>query len=179
MKTSVLLTMATTFATTAIVSVGGIQSMIPEIHRQAVDVYGWMNDAEFATTFAISQIAPGPNILIMSLIGWRIAGFAGLAVATLATIGPTSLTALIAHRAETRLLHARWYAIARRSLPPIIVGLIIASAVVTGKAAITAPFGIVIAFGVGLYVAFKRTNPLIPLFAAILCGIVAGRLGYL
>ncbi|HWG06966.1 MAG TPA: chromate transporter [Beijerinckiaceae bacterium] len=179
MKAGVLITMAVTFATTAIVSVGGIQAMIPEIHRQAVDVYGWMDDAEFATTFAISQIAPGPNILIMSLMGWRIAGFAGLVVATLATVGPTCLVALFAHRAEKRLLHAHWYAVSRRSLPPIIVGLIVASALVTAQAAITAPFGIVIAFGVALYIAFTKTNPLIPLFVAIVCGIVAGRLGYL
>ena len=176
MKTDVLVTMAMTFATTAIVSVGGIQAMIPEIHRQAVDVYGWMNDAQFATTFAISQIAPGPNILIMSLMGWRVAGFAGLVVATLATVAPTSFIALIAHRAEVRLLHARWYAITRRSLPPIVVGLIVASALITAKAAITAPIGSLIALGVALYVTFTRTNPLVPLFAAIAFGIVAGRL---
>jgi chromate transporter len=179
MKIDILVTMATTFATTAIVSVGGIQSMIPEIHRQAVDVYGWMDNAQFATTFAISQIAPGPNILIMSLMGWRIAGFVGLIVATLATIMPTSLLALAAHRAEARLLHAHWYAVTRRSLPPIIVGLIVASALVTAKAAITAPMGIVIACGVALYVTLTRTNPLIPLSIAVVCGIVAGRLGFL
>jgi len=179
MNRDLLVTMAITFATTAAVSVGGISAMIPEIHRQAVDLYGWMDDAEFATTFAISQIAPGPNILLMSLIGWRIAGFAGLVVATFATIVPTSLIALVAGRAEVRLLHARWYAALRRSLPPIVVGLILASALVTAKAAITAPTGVLIALGVALFVALTRTNPLIPLSVAILCGIVAGRLGYL
>jgi len=176
---NILVTMALTFATTAVVSVGGIAAMIPEIHRQAVDVYGWMNDAEFATTFAISQIAPGPNILLMSLIGWRVAGFAGLAVATLSTVIPTSLIALAAHRAEQRLKRANWYAVTRRSLPPIVVGLIIASATVTGRAAITGYLGVAIALAVGLYVTLTRTNPLVPLFAAIAVGVIAGRLGYL
>jgi chromate transporter len=171
--------MAVTFATTALVSVGGIAAMIPEIHRQAVGVYGWMDDAQFATAFAISQIAPGPNILLMSLVGWRVAGLAGLIVATLSTVVPTSLIALAAHRAEVRLSHARWYAITRRSLPPIVVGLIVASATVIAKAAITSYLGVVIAVGVALHVALTRTNPLVPLFAAIVVGIVAGRLGYL
>ena len=129
--------------------------------------------------FAIAQIAPGPNILLMSFLGWRAAGFAGLIVATLATVVPTSLIAFAAHRAEVRLLHARWYAITRRSLPPIVVGLIVASAAITGKAAITGPVGVFIALGVALYVMLTRTNPLVPLFAAIACGILAGRLGFL
>ncbi len=179
MSQNVLVTMALTFATTALVSVGGIAAMIPEIHRQAVGVYGWMNDAEFATTFAISQIAPGPNILLMSLIGWRVAGFAGLMVATLSTVIPTSLVALAAHRAETRLKRANWYAVTRRSLPPIVVGLIVASATVTGRAAITGPLGVAIAVGVALHVTLTKTNPLAPLFVAIAVGVIAGRLGYL
>lgn len=54
--------MAITFATTVLVSVGGIATMIPEIHRQATEVYGWMDDAQFATAFALAQIAPGPII---------------------------------------------------------------------------------------------------------------------
>ena len=53
MNQNVLVTMALTFATTALVSVGGIAAMIPEIHRQVVGVYGWMDDAQFATTSGI------------------------------------------------------------------------------------------------------------------------------
>ena len=179
MKSDVLLTLATTFSVTALVSVGGIAAMIPEIHRQSVEIYGWMNDAQFATTFAISQIAPGPNILLMSLVGWRVAGFAGLAVTTLATVLPTSFVALLAHRAEARLSKADWYAVTRRSFPPIVVGLIVASALVTARAAITNVLGVVIAIAVALHVSFTRSNPLIPLSLAVVVGIIAGRLGYL
>jgi chromate transporter len=177
MTGSALLAMALTFATAAIVSIGGIAAMIPEIHRQAVDVYHWMDNAQFATTFAISQIAPGPNILFMSLIGYRVQGFAGLAVATLATVLPTSLIALIAGRLEEKLLHARWYSISRRSLPPIVVGLILASGMITAQAAITGRAGLLIAVGVAVTVATTRTNPLLPLGAAIVIGVFAGRLG--
>ncbi len=101
--------MALTFFTTAIFSFGGIATMIPEIHRQAVDIRGWLGNDDFATAFALSQIAPGPNILLMSMIGWRVAGWAGLAVATLATIVPTSLIALLAGRGEARIANTRWY----------------------------------------------------------------------
>ena len=179
MTRNVLLTMAMTFATTALVSFGGIAGMTPEIHRLAVGVYGWMDDNQFATTFALSQIAPGPNILLMSLVGWRVDGLPGMLVATLATMVPTGLVAFAAHRTEVRLSHANWYAILRRSLPPIVVGLIVASALVTARAAITGWFGIMLALGVAGVVATSRKNPLIPLFAAIALGILGGRLGWL
>lgn len=176
---SALLAMALTFATAAIVSIGGIASMIPEIHRQAVDVYHWMDNAQFATTFAISQIAPGPNILFLSLIGYRVQGFSGLAVATVATVLPTSFIALVAGRLEEKLSHARWYSISRRSLPPIVVGLMLASGVITAQAAITGLTGLLIAIGVAATVATTRTNPLLPLGVAIVVGVAAGRLGFL
>jgi chromate transporter len=177
MNAALLLRMAIAFATTSIVSIGGIAAMIPEIHRQAVEVFGWMDDSHFATTFAISQIAPGPNILIMSLVGWRVAGLAGLLVATLATVLPTGAIALLARRGEARLSHAPWYRIARSSLAPIIVGLVLASGLVTARAAITGATGLAIAAAVALFTTVSRANPLIPLGAAIAAGVVAGRLG--
>lgn len=179
MNPSILIQMSITFASAAIVSIGGIAAMIPEIHRQAVEVYHWMDDAQFATTFAISQIAPGPNILLMSLVGYRVQGLAGLAVATLSTVLPTSLIALVAGRLESKLSHARWYAVSRRSLPPIVVGLILASGAITANAAITSVAGVIIAASVAIVVSTTRTNPLMPLGAAIGVGIVAGRMGIL
>ena len=179
MTASLLLRMAIAFAATSVVSIGGIAGMIPEIHRQAVEANGWLTDSQFATTFAISQIAPGPNIMIMSLVGWRVAGAAGLLVATLATVVPTGAIALLARRGESRLSHALWYRIARSSLAPIIVGLVLASGLVTARAAISGPAGIVIAAAVGLFTTFVRTNPLVPLGLAVAAGVIAGRFGLL
>ena len=71
----------TAFLTTALFAIGGASSLIPEFHRQIVDVYRLMNDAQFASAVALAQLAPGPNMLISSLVGWRVAGFAGAMVA--------------------------------------------------------------------------------------------------
>lgn len=179
MNTALLLKMAIIFATTAVVSVGGIAAMIPEIHRQAVDLNGWMSNDVFASTFAISQIAPGPNIMLMSLIGWRVAGATGLVVATLATVVPTSLIALAASRAENRLSKALWYSTLRKALPPIVVGLIFASGLVTGKVAVRDWVTVAIALGVATWISVSKSNPLAPLAAAVVVGIIAGRMGLL
>ena len=178
MSETVLFKMAVIFATTALVSVGGIAAMIPEIHRQAVEINSWMTNDAFATTFAISQIAPGPNIMLMSLVGWRVGGAAGLAVATLATVVPTSLVALAASRAENRLAHAPWYATLRKALPPIVVGLIFASGFVTAQVAVRDWVGAAIALGVAVAVNVSKSNPLIPLAGAVAAGIFAARMGW-
>jgi chromate transporter len=141
-------------------------------------VHGWLSNDSFASAFALSQIAPGPNILMMTMLGWRIAGWGGLIVATLATIVPTSALSLVAGRAESRIEHARWYAITKRSFPPLVVGLICASALVTAQAAIDRWLGIVFAGFVAVFIATRRSNPLLPLAIVTVAGVIAGRLGF-
>ena len=166
MNWDVLLLMAHNFAKIAIVSVGGISVMIPEIHRQVVEVDAWMTNAQFASAFALSQVAPGPNILLMSLVGWRVAGFAGMAVATAATIIPTSILSVLASRLESQLTHAKWYSVTRKSLPPLIVGLIFSSGIVTAKATGLDTLGFIIVAFVAIYFYFYKSNPLILILAS-------------
>src|SRR5438270_555509 len=66
----------------SLLAFGGANAIVPELHRQVVDVMGAMTDADFTNLFALAQTAPGPNVMILSLVGWRLAGAAGLAVAT-------------------------------------------------------------------------------------------------
>ena len=174
-----LLLLAISFATTAMVSFGGILVMIPEIHRISVDVYGWASDAEFASAFAVSQMAPGPNIMLMSLIGWRGFGILGLLVATFAVILPPGIFAIIAGRMEVRFASSAFFKLVRISLPPIVIGLMMASALITAKIAVDGVIGIFIAAGVAVFVALTKQNPLIPIVLSLVVGVIAGRLGYL
>jgi chromate transporter len=73
--TGQLWTLIWTFALMSFFAVGGANSAIPEMHRLAVDVHHWMNDKEFADMFAISQLSPGPNVLIVTLIGYSVAEY--------------------------------------------------------------------------------------------------------
>ena len=50
---------------------------MPEMQRLVVDVQGWMSAAEYTQLFAVAQAAPGPNVLVTALIGWKVAGVAG------------------------------------------------------------------------------------------------------
>jgi chromate transporter len=145
------------------------------MHRIAVEAMHWMNDRQFADSFAIAQLSPGPNVIIVTLIGYHVAGFAGAGVATAAMCGPTCLLSFFAARAWDRFKDAPWRIAVQAGLVPVSLGLIAASAFVLARAADkTAAAGLVTAATVAV-AAFTRINPLW-LFAA---GGVLGLSGWL
>src|SRR5436305_5434654 len=86
----------------SLLAFGGANAIVPELHRQVVDVMRAMTDSDFTNLFVLAQTAPGPNVMVLSLVGWRLAGAAGLAVATVASVVPTSLLALATGRFLSR-----------------------------------------------------------------------------
>jgi chromate transporter len=111
-------------------AVGGANSAIPEMHRIAVDVQHWMSDKQFADVFAISQMSPGPNVLIVTLIGYSVAGVGGALAATLAMCGPTAILAYYVSRLLQRSRHSRWPGIIQAALVPLSIGLMAASGLI-------------------------------------------------
>ena len=92
-----------------------------------------MNDRQFADMFAIAQVSPGPNVIIVTLIGYHVAGLAGAAVATAAMCGPTCLLAFFVARTWDRFKDARWRIAIQAGLVPVSLGLIAASAFVLAR----------------------------------------------
>jgi chromate transporter len=125
--TSTLLTMAWTFGLMSLLAIGGANSTIPEMHRVAVEVRHWMSDAQFADMFAIAQLSPGPNVLIVTLVGYHVAGIAGALVATFAMCGPSAVLAYFVSNMLTRSTRSIWPAIFQAALVPISIGLMCAS----------------------------------------------------
>lgn len=123
-----VLTVMAYFALLSVFAIGGANATIPDMHRVAVDVRGWMTDREFADMFAISQIAPGPNVLIVTLIGYHVAGLSGALAATLSMCGPAALLSYYVSRSWDRARNLRWRTIIMAALVPISVGLMAASA---------------------------------------------------
>jgi chromate transporter len=123
-------TLISTFALMSLFAVGGANAAIPEMHRIAVDVQHWMTDKQFADVFAISQLSPGPNVLIVTLIGYSVAGVAGALAATLAMCVPTAVLAYYVSRFLRRSSHSRWPGIIQAALVPLSIGLMGASGLI-------------------------------------------------
>jgi len=126
-------TLIWTFGLMSLFAVGGANSAIPEMHRVAVDINHWMTDRQFADVFAISQLSPGPNVLIVTLIGYSVAGIFGALAATLAMCGPTALLAYYVSRLLARSSNSRWPAIIQAALVPVSIGLMAASALILAR----------------------------------------------
>ena len=167
-----LLQIARVFALLSLVSIGGANAVLPEIRRQVVVVHGWMSDSAFANIFAISHAAPGPNIIMVSLIGWQLAGLAGLLVATLAIMAPSCMLAFVAGRVIARWSERRWIRLLREGLIPLALGLILASGLSMTRMADHDAITLVISLGTAAFVVISRRNPLWAIAAGTAANIV-------
>ena len=115
------------FLMLSFLAIGGAPSVLPEIHRYVVEIHGWMTSTQFAELYTLAQVAPGPNVMYIPLIGWHIAGWAGAAVTTAAMLVPSwTLTLFVAHL-QARHPKATLGVAIRRGLTPITIGLVFAS----------------------------------------------------
>ena len=162
------------FAILWFVAVGGPSTILPEVHRYVVEVNHLLTDKEFAQLYALAQVAPGPNAMYITLIGWRLAGWAGAAAATLPILVPAgTLTLLVGHLYE-RYPNARLGRAIRRGLAPITIGAMFAGASVLIRATSHDWRGCLITLLTVSIVLRSRWNPLW-LFAA---GALLGMAGF-
>lgn len=131
---SLLAQLLVTFGMLSLLAIGGANAVLPEMHRQLVEIHGWLDDATFTQLFALAQAAPGPNILAASIMGWRIAGPGGLLVATLGMLVPAAALAWCVAGVTHRLRGATWLKPAQFGLVPVAVGLIAASGLIMAEA---------------------------------------------
>ncbi|MBS7811946.1 chromate transporter [Roseococcus pinisoli] len=160
------------FATLSLLAIGGANAVLPEMHRLLVDVHHWMDDATFTQLFALAQAAPGPNILAASVMGWHIAGPAGMMVATLGMLVPAACLAWIMAGLTIRLRGNTWMKPAQFGLVPIAVGLIAASGLIMAQATVTGWAALVIVIAATLFVWRTKYSPLWVLLAGGLVGLV-------
>ncbi|HEY8611149.1 MAG TPA: chromate transporter [Roseomonas sp.] len=123
------------FLKLSLLAVGGANAAVPEMHREVVELRGWMTDATFSQGYALASAAPGPNVLFVAVIGWHVAGAQGLAVSLLGFLGPTFILAWAVATLTQRLAGDWRLAALRAGLVPIAIGLILATGLVTGAAA--------------------------------------------
>lgn len=161
------------FLMLAFVAVGGAPSVLPEMHRYVVDVHAWMTSTQFAELYTLAQVAPGPNVMYIPLIGWRIAGWAGAAATTIPFIIPSCTLGLMVAHLHARYPRAAFGIALRRGLTPITIGLIFASGWILMAGVNNDWRGYLLTFLTLVFVLRTSTNPLWLLGA----GAVAGMMG--
>jgi len=153
------------------VAIGGPSTILPDVHRYLVESHHLLTNSEFAELYTLAQVAPGPNAMYVTLIGWHLAGWQGVAATTIPLLVPaTTLTLLVGHLNE-RYPNAQIGLAIRRGLMPITIGLVFASATILMRAVNHDWRGYLITLLTVVVVLRKPWNPLWLFAAAALAGI--------
>ncbi|MGI4855886.1 MAG: chromate transporter [Janthinobacterium lividum] len=163
--------LALIFSQLSLLAFGGGNTVLPEMQRQVVEVHHWMTGREFSALFALAQAAPGPNMMIVTLIGWHVAGLAGLLVTSVAKFGPSSLVTILALHAWDRAKDRPWRSLVQRGLLPVTAGLVAASALLIAEASDHTWLPWLITAACALLASRTRVHPLWLLAAGSLIGL--------
>jgi chromate transporter len=168
--TALLADLFAQFALLSLVAFGGVTALLPELHRLVVEQRQWMDDATFAQLYAIAQAAPGPNLLVVTLIGWKVAGLAGAVVATLAICLPMSVVIYFLFRNWERFRDAPWRMAVQTGVAPLAVGLVFASGWFIGAATGGSAGALLLMAGTVVLMLLTRWHPLWLIGAGALAG---------
>ena len=169
---STLTDLAVVYAQLSLLAFGGANAVIPEMQRQVVDVHHWMSPHEFAAMYALAQAAPGPNMMVVSLVGWRVAGFWGALVTTGAVAAPSSLLTLLVSGVWFRFKDATWRKALQAGLQPVTAGLIMASAALLIKSTTVDWTAAAVTVVTTCLFIFTKLHPMLILAAAAAAGAI-------
>lgn len=161
----VLLHLALTFAVLSLLAVGGGTAVLPEMQSILLHQFDLSHD-RFVHIYSLGQLAPGPNMLMVLVIGLQIAGLLGATVVFLSFFIPSSVLCLFVGRLWIKIGDTLWRRAIQNALEPISIGLMLSGVYAVGKAAANTP----ITFGLALiaFVILARTkvNPVLIILAA-------------
>lgn len=137
------LALLTHFMSLSLLAIGGAITTAPDMHRYLVDEQHWLSDGQFASSIALAQAAPGPNVLFVAVLGWNVgvnaAGGMGAGIATwalgslgvLVAMGGIMLPSTTLTFAATRWGHQnrelRAVRAFKQGMAPIVVALLLAT----------------------------------------------------
>ena len=166
------------FGMLSLLSIGGGNTVLPEMHLRAVGEYHWLTDSQFADIFSISQAAPGPSILIVSLVGYAaglhvagvLGGIAGGVLATAAMVLPAALLMYLVTLSWQRASKSKLRRAVEKGFAPLTVGLILATSLVMSRAADHDWRAYLLTAGATLIFVRTDANPLLIVAAAAVLG---------
>ena len=149
------------FGAASLLSFGGGNAIVPQLQLQTVVQHQWLSPIQFADSFAIAQVAPGPSVLLVTLLGYHIAGLLGALLATVAMILPAAILVAVVSRVWSVGEHSPWHVAVERGLAPIAIGLIAASGIVIAGTVDHRPIQWVISTAATLLLSLTKLNPVV------------------
>ncbi len=156
-----LISLAWVFALLGILAVGGGTAVLPEMQRMTVSQFHWVTDKQFRDIYSLGQVAPGPNMLMVMVIGYRVAGYLGSAIVAFAFFVPDCLLTLFANRMWLRYSESPWRHAIQRAMAPISIGLMLSGTYAIAQLSIHNLMSFAIAAATLSVLMWRRVNPLL------------------
>jgi chromate transporter len=158
--------LAGVFGLLSVLAVGGGSAVLPEMQVLTVSTHRWLTADQFVAIYSLGQLAPGPNMLMVGVIGYRVAGVPGAVVTMLAFFLPASLLCFGAGRLWAHLAAWPWRESLQRGLAPVAIGLMAAGALALARTSIHSAATAAIALAVLVLILRWHVNPALLILAS-------------
>ncbi len=132
------------FLSLSLLAVGGAISTAPDMHRYLVTQHQWLTEAQFSSSIALAQAAPGPNVLFIALLGWQVglnaaaasglpswaSALLGVCLTMLGTLLPSTILTFSVARWGHRNRERRVVRAFKQGMAPLVVGILLATGVI-------------------------------------------------
>jgi len=129
---------------------------------------------QFVHIYSIGQVAPGPNMLMVLVLGFQIAGLSGAAVVLLSFFLPSSILCWCAGQLWEHFSEKPWRRSIQNALGPISVGLMASGVYAVANASIVSPITLALAIFTLICILKTRINPVLVILGSGLIGLLAG-----
>lgn len=168
---------AKVFAPLSLLSFGGGQAIVADVRHQSVEVHHWVTNSQFLTDFVLGRMNPGPNTMMVGLIGWSASGLPGALVAITAIFLPSSLLVYAVAHVWARQRGAAWQGYVERGLGPVAAGMMIGSSYNLLSHQEGGAFAWIVALGAAAILMVKRKlNPFLMIAAGAALFLAVGEL---
>lgn len=145
----------------------------PEMKILTVEVHKWMTFPQLIHIYSVGQMAPGPNMMMIVVIGQWAGGFLGAIVTIVAFFGPTALLAFVVGKGWRKLEKWPWRKSIQQGLAPVSIGLLLAGCFTMARGAITGVETGALAVGTLLILLQYKINPALLVAAGAIIGILS------
>jgi chromate transporter len=130
-----LVTLVNVFALLSILAVGGGTAVLPQMKHECVAQHHWVSAEQFADIYSLGQLAPGPNMNMVAVIGYKIAGVTGAILVLIAFYLPSCTLAFAVGKVWDHFEGSPWRDAVQRGMAPITIGLMLSGVYAIGRTA--------------------------------------------
>lgn len=146
---------------------GGGYATLALIEREMVTARAWLTPAEFVDVVALAEMTPGPiAVNAATYVGYRTAGLAGSALATLGVVLPSFIIIITLAGVILRHQHSPKMRSLFSFLRPAVIALIASAAVLIARDTVTDVRGLALASVVFVALTVTEVHPILLLILA-------------